>query len=161
MKNVNPLGDLMNVLSLGLVVLIGYILYLLYDKGLFGGIWSLLGGGSKGTDYKNPTVTPSASLSGGISVADAQRLANMAHNAMAIIGTNHVLLNSVYDNLVGRPLATVQVNNQFGSRPYAFTGSPSLGFDGTNMSLWEWLVEELSEKDLVKWKNLFNVAGIV
>lgn len=138
-----------------------WLLSSLSKNGILGTIKNLvLGKGNAGTvpgSYHAEVIKQI----GQISDTDSKRLANLLYYSMEGVGTDEETIEQVYNNLVGRPTATIQVYNAFGTPNYSVYGSPFWGLSGTPLNLKMWIQKELSGQRLKDWNNLFALAGII
>jgi len=139
------------------VIVAGAVWLFVYvkQKGLLGALGSIIGGSS--------VDVPVPKKKGLISDEKAKSLADRMFNAFNYFwGTDLQELNYVYEEIIKIPGSIVDVSNAFGVRRYAISGYgffASLGL-GSDLNLYGWLVEELSAKDMEKWRVLFNNAGL-
>lgn len=88
----------------------------------------------------------------------AKRIANELFYAMDRLGTDSVLLSSLYEEIRGVKGAFIQVYNAFGSPAYVGTGY-IFGL-GKPLDLIGWLREELSNEEFEKWSALAKKEGV-
>lgn len=139
------------------IVIIGLAVWLFIEIRK-GGLLGLLGNVVSGQAGSSEPYVPKRS--GFITEQKAKSLADRLYMAMQITGTDEKEINYVYEEIAKVPGSIIDVSEAFGMRKYFITGVLFFEWLGRPLNLWGWLNEELSGKDLDKWRVLFNNAGL-
>lgn len=131
-----------NIIVLGFIA---FIVWLLYDKGIFG---FLKTGTSAGFDvgYVNTGKF--------ISTQRARELSAELYSAMNQYGTDYDVIDSVYDEIKNSPGSFKQIASVFGFVKYRWGVHDDLL--GDSKSLLGWLKAELPSGSYKKWLELSN-----
>lgn len=136
-----------------ILVVIGWLIYMINKDGVFGVIRNFLGG-KKSED--NPAFVPSPV--GTMPKEQAKVIADRLFIAMDGVGTSEDEIDQCYYAINKYPYGIRDVSFAFGSKKYGLTGSNS--WFGSELNLLGWLTKELSKKDLEKWLELYKNAGL-
>lgn len=121
-------------------------------------VWKFRGIFSQSEKLSNPFST--LSLLRSKSKAELDTIADIQEMAMGDNGTDEDTLFNSLEGLNKYDLK--ELLNSFGKRKYlSLFGTKGYSFTGTNISLMEWYLNELSGKDLQRMRDIWKKAEII